>query len=176
MNKNLIEKLNHLHDSYEHHEIIQIIEELPANEIDYELKNILARAYNNINAYDKALEILLKENDQGAHDSLWNLRVGYALYYKDEEEKALPYFQRSLELGEDDAQAFIEDCMEYIEEKRKRQSQSVQHANDKEHPEEIKQADITLNEIGWKFSTEHYSNAEAFNREVKAYQEDIFWH
>lgn len=172
MNNNLLEELIRLHDACHHDQIIQIIEKLPADELNYEVKGLLACAYNNIEVYDKALEILLKESDQGTHDPLWNFRVGYAFFNQEEDEKALPYFQKSYELGEDDAYIFILDCMENIEEsKRVKPSQqpvTVQPS------EQQKIDDITLNEIAWMFSSKRYTNAGVFCDEVAAYQKDLY--
>ena len=58
MLKNLMELLNKLHKEERHQEIIDRIESLSVEEITNEIIGILARAYNNVDNYKKAIELL----------------------------------------------------------------------------------------------------------------------
>ena len=117
MDDKLIEQLNLWHEKSKHRQIIETLEQLPASELTYTLKNMLGRAYNNISDYGKALDILLSESTAGAEDPLWNFRVGYAYYYGKEYEKALPYFQKSAALGDSTAKNFEAWCVEELKNK-----------------------------------------------------------
>lgn len=88
----------------------------------YELTCQLARAYNNLagpeeaGPLEKSVSLLESIADQGQEDPLWHYRLGYALFYLDREEEALPHFQRAAELDpqDPDAPEFIRQCQKYI--------------------------------------------------------------
>ena len=113
----LLEQINEWHDVDEHQKIINAIEALPREERDYELTCLLARAYNNISdpgdtRLEKAVSLLKSVEEEGKDDPLWNYRLGYALYFLERVEEALPYFRRAAELDPDDGDAlyFIRSC------------------------------------------------------------------
>ncbi|MEN7547202.1 hypothetical protein AAG747_04740 [Rapidithrix thailandica] len=160
VNKQLIQQLNELHESDNHDKIIQTIEEFSKSELNYELKNLLGRAYNNISEYQKALEILLSESVNGLDDALWNFRVGYAYYYNNEPGKALPYFQKSSALGDTTAKDFEKWCIEEINQ----DAQQIIQTKSK----------MTLNNIAWSFSSKFYTDSEEFNQKVINYQKGIY--
>ena len=58
MKETLLEEIERLHDLEKYQEIIDLIEALPAERLNTELMGELGRAYNNIEEYEKALEIL----------------------------------------------------------------------------------------------------------------------
>jgi hypothetical protein len=74
--------LDELYESGRHQLIVDSIEELPKIEWNYDVKIHLARAYNNISEYDKALNILLSKSLGGSKDVYWNYVVGYAYFHK----------------------------------------------------------------------------------------------
>lgn len=80
MNADLIKQISEWHDADEHQAIIDTLEQLPEAERDFQAKSLLARAYNNQNAYAKAEEVLESIRLEGEDDALWNFRLGYALY------------------------------------------------------------------------------------------------
>lgn len=102
----IIEKINQLHENDEHEKIIDIITEIPEDERDIELFSLLARAYNNTERYDEALDNLMYIREEGIDDALWNYRVGYAYYYKGDKENAKMYFKKSYDLNDDDTDAY----------------------------------------------------------------------
>ena len=103
---NIIEEINQLHEDNEHEKIIDIITEIPEDERSAELFSLLARAYNNIEKYDKALDNLMYRREEGIDDALWNYRVGYAYYYKGDKENAEMYFKKAYDLNNDDTDAY----------------------------------------------------------------------
>lgn len=95
----LEKKLDILHSKNKHKEVIATIEALSEEEKTPLILGKLARAYNNIDEYEKALEILLKFEDEEKNSSTWNYRVGYAYYFLKDNIKAEKYFSRALELN-----------------------------------------------------------------------------
>ena len=102
----IIEEINELHENDEHEKIIDIITAIPNEERDSELFSLLARAYNNVERYDEALDNLMYIREEGIDDALWNYRVGYAYYYKDDKEAAENYFKKAYDLNNDDTDAY----------------------------------------------------------------------
>ena len=104
----------------DHRRIIDTIEALPAEERDYTLTGLLARAYNNLAVINgeglahlsRAEELLRSVAAEGENDATWHYRLGYTLYYLDREEEALACFRRALALNpeEPDALYFIDRC------------------------------------------------------------------
>ncbi|MDR3305361.1 MAG: hypothetical protein LBS85_04940 [Clostridiales Family XIII bacterium] len=97
----LLRTLNELHANGKYTDIVRTIEQIPPNEWDYELTNHLARAYNNLEDYQKALALLESVAEAGKDDAKWHFRVGYAYIYMNQGEKAVPYFEKAIELGDD---------------------------------------------------------------------------
>lgn len=107
-----------------HQQIVDAIEALPAAERDYELTNLLARAYNNLAtmedqgrpALERATALLESVTAEGEGDATWHYRLGYSLFYLDREEEALAHFQRALELDPEEADVayFIDRCRRTI--------------------------------------------------------------
>lgn len=106
-NKSDLEKeLDILHKQGKNQEIIDIINSLPKEDLNYDILGKLARAYNNNNQCEEGLKVLLSLKDEGEEDSLWNFRVGYSYYYSEKAkenpeylEEAKKYFERCLELN-----------------------------------------------------------------------------
>lgn len=122
-NQALIARINQWHAGEEHQRIVEAVEALP--ERDYVLTCLLARAYNNLAEpgdgacranLERALELLRSVEAEGRSDALWHYRMGYALYYLDREETALPYFEKAAELDPEDPDApyFIAECRRWI--------------------------------------------------------------
>ena len=90
----------HAHDEFQ--KIIEAIDAVPATERTPELDSELARAYNNAASVDdrayfeKAIALLTPHADYFKGDHLWNFRMGYAYYYLDREDRALPHFEAAL--------------------------------------------------------------------------------
>ncbi|WP_300369458.1 hypothetical protein [Brachyspira sp.] len=102
MNKKLIEKIEYLHKQDKHQKIIELIYSINEDERDYEIISLLARAFNNVQNYDEALDNLMYIREDGLFDPLWYFRTGYAYYYKNDKETAKQYFNRTIEILEND--------------------------------------------------------------------------
>ncbi|MFH6993197.1 SMI1/KNR4 family protein [Flavobacterium sp. FlaQc-48] len=153
----LTEQLTQWHNADKHTKIIQALEALPEADLNYELTNLLGRAYNNNSDYDKAITALLSQDEKGAEDPLWNFRMGYAYYHKFEKDNALPYFQKSVLLGDATAVNYLKWC------------------EDDQKPSAIQtKSTRTLDNVAWVFSSKFYHDTEEFNQEVIEYQKRIY--
>ena len=110
MENELLAQLNQWHNDEKYEEIIATIMAIPAINWDYDLSGQLARAHNNNEEYDKAIEILMTISEKGQEDPLWHFRVGYAYFYKDMPFNALPFFEKSAALGDETAIEFSDFC------------------------------------------------------------------
>lgn len=90
-----IEYLDELYDENKHYEIVEEFELYDYEDLNYELKIHLARAYNNTKSFDEAIEILFTEYNVGINDPYWNFILGYAYYFNENFQLALKYFERS---------------------------------------------------------------------------------
>lgn len=109
MDKTLKEKIDAWTDADEHDKIVEALEQIPPGERDFEATGLLARAYNNLDEYEKALELLDSTAEEGVEDTNWNFRKGYALYYLDRYKEALAHFKKADELTPED-----EDTLDFI--------------------------------------------------------------
>lgn len=112
MNNDLLTNLQVWHENDEYKNIIDAIEAIPESELDYNLKGQLARAYNNIDEYQKALDLLLETKDEGENDVNWHYRVGYAYFFLEKFAESKSQFERCLEFDADDEDviSFLRDC------------------------------------------------------------------
>jgi hypothetical protein len=107
-----------LHNEGKHQEIVEVLQSNIEAETSYSLTSILARALNNINRYEEALQLLEKFREQGKEDKSWHFRTGYSLYYIDGREvESIPYFERAIELGDDFPATYelLLDAKKYLE-------------------------------------------------------------
>lgn len=165
MKNNLIELLNILHKEAKHQEIIDKIEALPNEEKTPEIIGILARAYNNIDNYEKAVELLKSTEEYGKDTNVWNYRIGYSYYYLDNYLEAEKYFLKAVELNPTDSDSHLFLCWIYQEltDKEKDNSEkiieylnkSIEYANiySKLEPEESIKDELIFAEerLGWAY-------------------------
>ena len=102
MKDDLLKKIEELYDLDKHQEIIDMIEALPTEQLNNELIGQLARAYNNIQNYKKAIELLKSIEVEEGNTMRWNYRIGYSYYYLDEYEKAEECFLKAHEIAPED--------------------------------------------------------------------------
>ncbi|MDR1949304.1 MAG: suppressor of fused domain protein [Spirochaetaceae bacterium] len=121
--ESLLARLNLWHDDENHQKIIDAIEKIPRNTWDYELSGLYARALNNLERYEEALELLLSLREAGREDGVWYFRTGYSLYYLNREEEAAEYFQKAIGYGDDceDTREFLKHSLQEAEAKRRDQ-------------------------------------------------------
>lgn len=112
MNDELMKQIDEWHKAEKHKEIIDALEQIPEAERDFETTSLLARAYNNIEEYAKAAELLESVREEGAEDERWNFRMGYAQYFLNNYREALDYFSKARELNpeDEDTLSFIRQC------------------------------------------------------------------
>ena len=119
ISKDLLEQLVQWHNIGKHQEIVEKLQSLPETKQSYTLTSLFARALNNINCYEEALDLLESIQEQGQEDKEWQFRMAYSLFYIDGREvESIPYFERAIELGDDfpatyelllEAKSFLED-------------------------------------------------------------------
>ena len=102
MKETLLEEIERLHDLEKYQEIIDLIEALPAERLNTELMGELGRAYNNIEEYEKALEILKTIEFEEGHSLIWNWRAGFSYFFLEDYINAEKCFLKAYELDPDD--------------------------------------------------------------------------
>ncbi|MDR1909571.1 MAG: suppressor of fused domain protein [Spirochaetaceae bacterium] len=98
-----VRRLIKWHDEDKHRQIISAIEALGGDGLDYEISSYYARALNNLNRYQEALDTLLPLEREGSADGKWYFRVGYSLYHLGREAEAAEYFRKAIDYGDDAA-------------------------------------------------------------------------
>ncbi|MED3549206.1 SMI1/KNR4 family protein [Cytobacillus praedii] len=121
MNQTLFEQLNKWHEEDEHQKIADLLIAIPDDERDYEVISLLARAYNNLGLYEKALYQLEDIAGAGKQDSLWHYRIGYTLYHLGRFEDAVQAFRRSdqLEPGDQSTEYFLRRSIQKAEKQKR---------------------------------------------------------
>ena len=102
MKEELLEKIGKLHEAEKYQEIIDLIEALPAEQLNTDLIGQLARAYNNVENYAKGLELLKTIEFEEGHSLIWNWRAGYSYFFLDDFVNAEKCFLKAYELDPDD--------------------------------------------------------------------------
>jgi tetratricopeptide (TPR) repeat protein len=102
----LLAELREFHERDEHEKVLGSIEKIAREEWDYDIASYYARALNNLDRYEEALQILLGLEHEGKNDGFWHFRVGYSLYYLEREAEAAEYFKKAIELGDDDKDTY----------------------------------------------------------------------
>jgi len=165
LENNIIEVLNNLHKDEKHQEIIDKIEAFPSEEMNLEIIGILARAYNNVDNYEKALELLKSIEEYGKNTNVWNYRIGYSYYYLDNYLEAKKHFLKAIEIDSSDSDSHLFLCWIYQEltDKEKDNSEkiieylnkSIEYANiySKLEPEESIKDELIFAEerLGWAY-------------------------
>ncbi|HEY2495122.1 MAG TPA: SMI1/KNR4 family protein [Paenibacillus sp.] len=110
MRDDLLAQLDVWHEEDEFEEIVDAIMEIPAEDRDYVLISHLARAMNNLERYEEAIEQFLAIAEEGKDDPLWHYRTGLAYYYLDQYDDALREFEVAdqLDPGDEDTLEFLE--------------------------------------------------------------------
>lgn len=104
--KALIGRLNRYHAEKEYDKIVGEIQNIRTPERGYELTLLLARAYNNLGEYEKAIAHLDTITHQGENDPGWHFQMGAAKYHLGKKTVAKSAFERVLELDPDDGDAW----------------------------------------------------------------------
>ena len=181
MKNNLIELLNSLHKEDKHQEIINKIEALSSEEKNSEIIGILARAYNNVENYEKALELLKSTEASEKNTYVWNYRIGYSYYYLDNYLEAKKHFLKAIELNPTDSDSHLFLCWIYQElsnNEIENYEKAIQYINksleylniySKLAPEEDTKDDYIFSEerLGWLYNKiKNYIEAEKHLRKA----------
>lgn len=130
-----------------------------------EIIGILARAYNNVDNYEKALELLKSIEEYEKDTNVWNYRIGYSYYYLDNYLEAKKHFLKAIEIDPTDSDSHLFLCWIYQEltDKEKDNSEkiieylnkSIEYANiySKLEPEESIKDELIFAEerLGWAY-------------------------
>ena len=98
----LLKKIEDLSDLEKDQEIIDMIGALPAEQLNNEIIGQLGRAYNNVQNYEKAIEVLKSIEKDEKNTMLWNYRMGCSYFYLKDYEKAEEYFLKAYNLEPED--------------------------------------------------------------------------
>lgn len=102
----LIGRLNRYHLEKNFPRIVEDILAIPPTERGYELTVRLARAYNNLGEYARAVESLESVKAKSGNDAGWHFHMGAALYRLGRAIQAKIEFERVLELDPEDGDAW----------------------------------------------------------------------
>src|SRR3712207_1275042 len=107
MDKKIHDKIEKLYEVEDMDGVLELLDSL--SDWGKEEYGEYARALNNLDRYEEALEYLMKE--KAKEDTFdWNFRVCYAYFFLENWKEAIVYGRRALELGgefEDDAAYFV---------------------------------------------------------------------
>ena len=102
MKEEILQKIESLYDLDKHQEIIDMIEALPAEQLSAELISELGRAYNNLQQYEKGLELLKSIEFEESNNPRWNWRIAYSYYFLDDFKNAEKYLLKANKLYPED--------------------------------------------------------------------------
>jgi tetratricopeptide (TPR) repeat protein len=122
----MLSRIHAWHENDEHENILDEIDKIPREFWDYEVTCLYARALNNLERYEEALDHLMHIKTHGRNDALWHFRTGYSLYYLGEEDEATGYFQKALDLGDnsDDTRKLLKASRAESEQKKHKEGTS----------------------------------------------------
>jgi len=175
MEKALLEQLTRWHEGNEYEKIVGEILLIAEQDRDYDLINHLARALNNLERYDEALQQLLSIENEGEHDPLWHFRTGYAYYYLSKYEDALRAFEVASKLDPADKTAlmFIEWSRQELGRTNRKRKQSVQAKSEQNSDNGIEEAAFAEKIKPFRF-IDHDSGRVSLILNVGSYKEEIF--
>lgn len=166
MNQTLFEQLNKWHEEDEHQKIADLLISIPDEERDYGVVSLLARAYNNLELYEKALCQLEIIAEAGSQDSLWHYRIGYTFYHLGRFEDAAQAFRKSDQLEPDDQNTkyFLRRSIHKAEKQKREELRLANKKASMEHDGSIKEmvlfSDMFLTDF-WedsKYARESYQS------------------
>ena len=182
MKKELLEKIGKLNEAEKYQEIIDLIEGLVKEELDTDLIGELGRAYNNVENYQKGLEILKSIETEEGDNALWNWRVGYSYYFLKDYINAKKHFLKAYELDPDD-----EDVCDFligvylslakIEDEKGNSEKALEYALESRKYVKNKQVEVdTESLIAWLYDKYmDYTKAEEILRSILAKNKEDEW-
>ena len=182
MKKELLEKIGKLHEAEKYQEIIDLIEGLPDKQLDADLIGELGRAYNNVENYQKGLEILKSIETEEGDNALWNWRIGYSYYFLKDYINAKKHFLKAYELDPDD-----EDVCDFligvylslakIEDEKGNSEKAIEYALESRRYVKNGQVEVdTESLIAWLYDKYmDYTKAEEILRSILAKNKEDEW-
>ena len=182
MKKELLEKIGKLHEAEKYQEIIDLIEGLPDKQLDADLIGELGRAYNNVENYQKGLEILKSIETEEGDNALWNWRIGYSYYFLKDYINAKKHFLKAYELDPDD-----EDVCDFligvylslakIEDEKGNSEKALEYALESRRYVKNEQVEVdTESLIAWLYNKYmDYTKAEEILRSILAKNKEDEW-
>ena len=131
MDAKLEKKFNQLVEQDKHAEIVDLIEQIPESERDWQLIGWYVRSLNNCDDYERAVEVSLQYQSQGENDPLWRYRLGYALWYLDRDEEAETTLRRAKELANkgEPVIEWVDELLEQIESYKQQKEDDSEEEN-----------------------------------------------
>ena len=77
----LLEQITNWVDNGEYLKVLETLLDIPREDYDTQLVGILARTYNSLGEYEKAIPLLLSIEDESQDDTNWFYRLGNSYYY-----------------------------------------------------------------------------------------------
>ncbi|MFC5406633.1 immunity 51 family protein [Cohnella soli] len=175
MDKDLLEQITRWHKDNEYEKIVGEILLIAEQDRDYDLVSHLARALNNLERYDEALQQLLSIKNQGEYDSLWHFRTGYSYYYLSQYEDAVRAFEvaNKLDPTDQDALRFIEWSRAEISRMKRKPKQSARAKSELSHDNGIGK-DPFAEKIKPFLLVGHDNGSVSMILDVGTYKDEIF--
>ena len=175
MDKELLKQLTRWHKDNEYEKIVGEILQIAEQDRDYDVVSHLARALNNLERYDEALQQLLSVKNQGENDTLWHFRTGYSYYYLSQYEDAIRAFEvaNKLDPTDKDALMFIEWSQQEIGRTKRKQKQSTKAESEQSN-------DIGIGKVPFAekikpfLLVEHDNGSISMILDVGTYKDEIF--
>ncbi len=166
------------HQEREHEKIVDRIMEIRQSDRDYETVSLLARAMNNLERYDEALQQLLAIAKLGENDPLWHFRVGYSYYYLKQYEEALREFEISNKLDPKDGAtlALLNASRGKVDGKKKKpkKSAALNAMNEQTKVEKLNSVVNVADKIKPFMLIEHDNGSASVILNVGTYKNEIF--
>ncbi|MFD3271087.1 Imm51 family immunity protein [Paenibacillus dendritiformis] len=175
MGKDLLEQLNLWHKGCEYEKIADRILIIPEQDRDYDMVSHLARALNNLERYDEALQLLLTIEKQGEQDPLWHFRTGYAYYYMKQYKDAVRAFEIANKLDPTDKTVLIllEWSRSEVDRKQRKRKQSTQSESEQSNANEIGKVPFAERIKPFLF-IEHDNGSMSVILNVGTYKKEVF--
>lgn len=109
----LMDKIDRWYALKRHRKIVDAVMALPREQRTDDLLGRMAVAYNNLDEYDNAIQVLEELRPRQENTPRFHYRLGYALYYSDHYPEAREAFTRALMLNP--PEDIAEDCRDFLE-------------------------------------------------------------
>lgn len=112
MNQEQKLQLENLHKEENYTELIRLVKTFSVEELDTEVKMLLAQAYDGKKNHEAAIKTLFSIKAQGAEDVQWNVLMGSALHQMEADQAAIPYLVKAQVLDPTNTELadFIQAC------------------------------------------------------------------